>query len=196
MKRLIYRDPTPWWVPLLTIVIIAGAVWISGLWNEGDFAVVTITALVIGSAIHVVGHDFLILCHICSGIPNWDSSVTPAANILFHISRDGFHVRCAVCVGDIINDFVAGKESESVRVIGEGINGSKDTLQVHAVVRFFWLFSIQRVLGRVGVEYEIYSGVGKSVHAIIVVLGIVDGVDSNRVDAEFGEVGNVSRACS
>jgi hypothetical protein len=52
--------------------------------------------------------------------------------------------------------------------------------------------AVERVLGRVGIESQVDTGIVEHLHTLVVVLGIVDCVDTDRVDAEVLEVINIA----
>ena len=83
-----------------------------------------------------------------------------------------------------------------VIVAREGIDCGKNRLQVYVVVRSvecILAFSVKGVLGRVGVEREIYPGFFQHSHSFVMVLRVINGVYSDRVDSEFLEVLDVAR---
>lgn len=76
----------------------------------------------------------------------------------------------------------------------ECVNGSKDTLEINIVVRWVGLGSVERVLGRIDVQDEVNASICQSVHASIVVGGVVNGVHTDGVETELLEVWDISLA--
>ena len=157
---------------------------------------IEIRSLIIGSAVHEIGHQLLVLLHVRSRVSDWDRSIASAANILLHVASHRLHIWGTVRVAGIVNHFIARQERHGISVVGEGIDCSKNGLEVDAVVRFLGIVTVQGVQGRVGVQDEVNPGVGEGIHAIVVVSGIVDRVDTDGVDSELGEIWNIARASS
>lgn len=113
------------------------------------------------------------------------------------VAGDGLDVRSSlVSALFVVDDFVAGDEGKSVGVLGKFRDGGKDILDIVDVVGLVDVggSSVQSVLGVVDVEDQVNTGIGKSLHAFLVVLGVVDNVYTNGVDAEVLEVLDVTLA--
>jgi hypothetical protein len=54
------------------------------------------------------------------------------------------------------------------------------------------VITVQRVFWRVGIQDEVDASICEGIHAGIMVQRIVDRVDSDGVDAEFLEVGDIT----
>jgi hypothetical protein len=67
-------------------------------------------------------------------------------------------------------------------------------LEVHFVVRWTWVLAIDGVFGSVDIEDKVDARVLEFLHARIVVGSVVDGVDTDRVDAQLLEFGDISLA--
>lgn len=81
-------------------------------------------------------------------------------------------------------------------VASESVNGSKHALEVHIVVRSVQrseIRSIERVLRSIGVKSKIDARIIQHFHRLIVVLAVIDRVDSDRVDSQLLEALNVAR---
>jgi hypothetical protein len=74
MPHVIYRDPSPFWVPFVTVAIIAAMVWGGIVWNDLDFVLATKSALGIAAA--------LLIAVFLQGILYWKDQVT-------ELRRDG-----------------------------------------------------------------------------------------------------------
>ena len=95
---------------------------------------VEVTALVVGTAVHVLGHLEAVALDIGGGVTNGDLAVATAANVLPQVTGDGLDVGCAVAGLVIVNDLVTGEEEKGVVVVGEGVNGGEQALEVDLVV--------------------------------------------------------------
>lgn len=136
-----------------------------------------------------------VLRDICSGVSNWDISVLSCRNVCLHVSLQSLDVwRCNRVVA-LIDDLVSVDDEEQVGVLGEGVDGCEDTLQVLLIVgqeKRLVVGTVEREVGSVGIEGKVDACVCKKLHACIVVDGVVDCVDSDGVDAEFLEIGDVA----
>lgn len=106
---------------------------------------IEIAALVIGSTVHVFGHQLLVGLNICSGITNGNLAIASASNVLLHIPCRCLHVRSNIGVTGIVDDFVSGQEGESVGVVCKRIDSREDTLEVDTVVRGRGICSVKGV---------------------------------------------------
>ena len=100
--------------------------------------------------------------------------------------------------GIVVDDLgVSREEQQRVVVLGEGVDGGEDELEIDVIVRegdASVVGPVERVCRSIDVEGEIYAGVGERVHAGIVVGRVVDGVDAHGVDAQLLEVLDVACA--
>lgn len=149
------------------------------------------------AAVHVRGHLVAVALHISSRVTNRDGSVAASTDVRPHITSDSLDVRSSECVGIIVDDLVGRVEEQRVVVLGEGVNGREDGLEVDVVVGHgdgLVVQAVERVEGGVDIQSEVYPSVGELLHAVVVVLGVVDRVDADSVDAELDELGNVALA--
>lgn len=154
-----------------------------------------IGALIIRAAVKVEGLLLDVLGDIGGGVTNGNLTGRPVADIALHITSDGLDVGSSTGVVTLVDDLVAREEEEEVVVALERINCSKDILQIDVVVRAVESgvrLAVKRVLGSVGVESQVDSGVIEHLHALIVVLGVIDCVDTDCVDTEGLEVSNIA----
>ncbi len=93
-----------------------------------------VASLVISAAVHVVGGLDTVFIDIGCGVANRYLAVFAIANVLLHITSDGLNVRSGLCCWDAVDDLIAGEEKQGVAVLGEFINGGKDTLEILLVV--------------------------------------------------------------
>jgi hypothetical protein len=154
-----------------------------------------IGALIIRATVEVEGLLLDVLGDIGGRVTNGDLTGRPVANIALHITSDGLNVGSSTGVVTLVDDLVAREEKKEVVVAVECINCSKDILQVDVVVRAVESgirLAVERVVGSVSVESQVDSGVIEHLHTLIVVLGVVDCVDTDCVDTEGLEVGNIT----
>lgn len=83
---------------------------------------------------------------------------------------------------------------QGVVIFGKCVDGSKDVLEVNLVVGRMRILAVEGVLGSVDIKDEIDASVGKSLHALIVLDGVVDTVDTDGVDAQLLELLDVTLA--
>ena len=57
------------------------------------------------------------------------------------------------CSVDVVDDFVAGEETEEIVIGFEGVDGCKDMLEVNCIIRICRVVSIERI-GR-SIDYDI-----------------------------------------
>jgi hypothetical protein len=93
-----------------------------------------VAALVVGTAVHVLGSLVAVLADIGSRVTNGNGAVASVVAVLLEITSNGLNVRSAVGSVDVVDDLVTGEEKKSVGVVGECIDSSEQTLQVNSVV--------------------------------------------------------------
>ena len=69
----------------------------------------------------------------------------------------------------------------------ELVDGGKDVLQVDGIVRLGGLISPDGVFGGIDIEGEVDASIGKGFHARVVVLAVINGVDTDGIDAQLLE---------
>jgi len=121
-------------------------------------------------------------------------TVSTTRKVRTHISGDSLDVRSSAGGGVVVDDLVAGEEGQGVGVVGKGVHGSKDVLEVLGVVRDKGRSTVEGVERGVDIENEVNASIGQSAHAGIMVGAVVNGVDADRVDSQFLELDNISCA--
>ena len=152
-------------------------------------------ALILGTAVEVESLGLDVLGNVGSRVSNGNLASLAVRDVLLHVTGDGLDVRSSVGVVTLVDDLVTGEEEEQVVVVGKSVDGGKDVLEVDVVVRSvegLSILTVERVLGGVGVKGNIDTGVVEHLHALVVVLGVVDGVDTDGVDTEILEVGDIA----
>lgn len=148
-----------------------------------------IAALVITAAVEIFGCLHSVFTNIGSRVAHRDLTITARSDILTHVTSSGLDVRrCLDRVGLVVDDFVAREKGERVVVLGEFVNGGEDALQVHVVIRWLGIVSVDRVEGVVHVENQVDTGIVELLHAIGVVLGVVYRVHTDGVDTKILEL--------
>jgi hypothetical protein len=89
---------------------------------------------------------------------------------------------------------ISGEEEQGIIVVCECVNRSENALQIHIVVRGSRLVSVDGVVWRIDIQREIDPSIRKHGHASIVVLAVVDGIDTHSVDSQLLEVLHISLA--
>ena len=108
---------------------------------------------------------------------------------MLHVTGDGLDVGSGVVVVRVVDDLVTGEEGEGVVVLGERYRWwRRCTGGRRRCRRCAGLGTVEGVLGSVDIEDQVDAGIGEGVHALVVVLGVVDRVDTDGVHAEVLEV--------
>lgn len=153
-----------------------------------------ITANGVGAAVHVCGHFVAVGFDVSGRVADRDLAEAASVHVGLDVTSDGLDVWSTIGSGIVVDDLVGREEEQSVVVLGEHLDRGEDALQVDLVVGDLRISAVDRVLGGVDVEGEVDAGVGKSVHALVMVGRVVNRVDADGVDAELLELGNVTLA--
>lgn len=129
-----------------------------------------------------------------SRVANRNLTVVAATDVLTQITSDGLDIGSSRGRRTVIDNLVTGEESEGVLVAGESINSSEDVLEVDIVVRLRGLGTVDGVFGSVDIEHQVDASISQGIHALVVVLRVVDRVDTDGVQTELLELGNVTLA--
>ena len=128
---------------------------------------------------------------ICGRIADRNLAIAPLANVSLDISGHSLDEGSSVRGRDVIDKLVTRVEQEGVVVFLEYVNGRKDVLEIDRVVGLIGFVSTNGVFGCVDVQSKVDASGGQLVHALVVVLAVVDGVDTDGVDVQLLE--SVSR---
>lgn len=153
-----------------------------------------VTALIIGTAVHVLSHLHAVLGNISSRVSDRNLSVSSASNVLSHITSNSLDILCSSSGRSIVDDLVSGEEGEGVGVPCESINGSEDVLKVHRVVGRSWVGTVQGVVGAVDIKNKVDTSSCQCCHAGVVIGAVIDSVDTDSVNSQLLELCNVSCA--
>ncbi len=148
------------------------------------------------AAIHVVGHLIAVRFDISGGVTDGDAAKTASIDVRLDVTGDSLDVGSGGGGSIIVDDLVGGEKEQCVVVLGKHLDGGEDALEVDLVVRCLRGGSVDAVLGGVDIKSEVDASSRKGVHAGIVVGRVVNGVDTDRVDAELLEVLDVTLAAS
>ena len=113
-------------------------------------------------------------------------------DVRFHVTNGGLDIGNGVGVVLVIGDFISGEETNDVGVFGKGIDDLGIASEQVGV-------PLGRVaddgFGRRGkIGNQVDTGVIQSLHALIVVLGWVEGVGPDDIGAQLSQVRNVPLA--
>ncbi len=144
-----------------------------------------VSSFISSAAVHVVGSFETVIVDVCSGISNRDGPVTTSTNVLLHVTRYSLDIRSTRTSVDAVDILVSRKEQKCVVVFLELIDGGEDVLQVDMVVGLRWLILSKGVFWRIDIQGQVYSGSLECGHTCIMVLAVVNGVDSNSVDVQL-----------
>ena len=146
------------------------------------------------TAVHVGGHLVAVGLNVSSAIADGDLAELASVHVGLDVTGDGLDERSAVSGRVIVDDLVSREEEQGVGVRSELLNGREDALEVDLVVGDLGRSTVDRVLGSVDVESEVDTSVGEGIHAGVVLGSVVDSVDTDSVDAELLELGDVALA--
>lgn len=153
-----------------------------------------VAPLVVSATVHVSGHLIAIGVDISSRVTNRDSAVAAIADVLSDITSDGLDIGSTHGCFFVVDHLVGRIEKQEVFVVCKGVDGCEDTLQVNVVVRRVGVRTVDRVVRGVDVQCQVDARVSQSFHALIVILGVVNGVHADGVDAQVRELRNVALA--
>ena len=129
---------------------------------------------------------------IVGGVTDVEGPLGGVGRVGFHIPNSSLDERACRGVVGLVGDFVAGKKSEGIGVLGQGIDdGGITPEEVDVPLR---IFSGNRLGGAGQVGEDVDARVGQVVHAGIVVGGGIDRVDPNKVGLELFEDGDITGA--
>ena len=144
------------------------------------------------ATVEVVSKVLANLSIVIGGIANANWSRDVVLDVRLHVTDSGLDESTGIGVGVVVGDLVSCEEAEGIRVFGEGIDhGGVPGVEV---IIPCWARSDDGGAGRRQICDDIDSSVLQELHTLVVVLVWVDGVGSDRVGAQLGEVGNVSSA--
>jgi hypothetical protein len=112
-------------------------------------------------------------------------------DVLLHVAGNGLDVGRSVGVVLSIDNFVAREEEEEVVVVCELVDSGEDGLEVDVVVGLVEggrVLAVERVSGGVSIKSEVDACIVQHLHSLVVVLGVVNGVDTDGVDTKILEV--------
>lgn len=127
--------------------------------------------------------------NIGSRVTDRNLAIVAFANVLFDIPCYGLDVRSSVTGRDVVDQLVAGEEQKKIIVFLELVHGGKHVLQVGGIVRLSGFVSADGVFRGVDIECEIDASIGQGFHAFVVILAVINGIDSDGIDAQLLEPG-------
>lgn len=154
-----------------------------------------VRALVIRATVEEQSLLLDVLGNIGGGVTDRNGTRGLVANEALHVTGDGLDVSGSAGVVALVDDLISGEEQEKVVVVVERLDRGKDRLKVDVVVRTVKSgigLTVEGVIRSVGIESEVDTGVFEDLHTLIVVLGVVNGVDTDSVDSKILEVGNIA----
>lgn len=152
-----------------------------------------IRSLIITATVHVHGRLHAVGGNVGGGVSNGDLAESSRVDVVLHVTSDSLDIGSRL-VGSrlVVDDLVAREEGQRVVILGKHLNSSKNALKIHGVVGGAGLKTVDGVAWVVDVKNQVNAGISEGVHALVVILGVVDGVNTNSVDAEVLEVLDVS----
>lgn len=154
-----------------------------------------IRSLIITATVHVHGCLHAVGGNIGGGVSNGDLAESSRVDVVLHITSDSLDVGSRlVSSWLVVDDLIAREEGQRVVILGKHLNSSKNALKVHGVVGGSGLKTVDGVAWVVDVKNQVDAGISEGVHALVVILGVVDSVNTNSVDAKVLEVLDITEA--
>jgi hypothetical protein len=156
-----------------------------------------VTADIGATAVHILGHLETVRIDISGRVSDRNASVRAGFDVLLHVTRDGLYVGSGEGSIRAVENLVGRVVQEGVVVLGKSVNSGKDALKIDIVVRpenGRRVLAVERVVGSVDVEGEVDAGIGEGLHAGVVGGRVVDRVDTDGVDSELLELGDITLA--
>lgn len=130
---------------------------------------------------------FKLFTDISSRVPDGNATKPPSSDELLHVTCYRFYPWSRHAGGYIVDNLIARKEKQSVRIFGKLFDGGKDILEIHMIVGWTGLVLAYRIFWGIDVQRQINAGASKSIHTICMIHTIVNSVDADCVDLEFLE---------
>jgi len=146
------------------------------------------------AAVEIVSHLQTVLCNISSTVADELFVLGLGLDVVAHVTGDSLDVGGSISVVGSVNHLVGGEETKDVVILGEDVNSGKDVLEVLGSVGSPRRTTIDGDGRSVDVQKEVDPGGVKFFHALVVVLGIVNGVHADSVDAKLLEERNIALA--
>jgi len=183
-------------VKLLDLLVPTGTS--EGVWVTPGVVVesVEVAANRVLAAVLVVGHLITVGLDIGRAITDGDLAELASVDVRLDVTSDGLDERSAVGGSIVVDDLVTREEEQSVGVGSELLDGCENALEVNLVVGDLGRSTVQGVLGGVDIKGEVDTSIGERVHAGVVGRSVVDSVDTDSVDTELLELGDVTLAAS
>ena len=127
---------------------------------------------------------------VVGGVADGDVSVALLLDVLLGVTQGGLDKGRGVGVGVVVGNLVTGEETEDVSEVGKGV----DDLLV-AVVQLDgpgWVDSVDGGVWRGQVSQDVDAGVVERLHALGVVRGGIDSIDTDDVGVQLLEVWDIS----
>lgn len=156
-----------------------------------DIVTVKVNGFVSGVAVEVVSDLSTDIGSVSSGVSN-TLVVALLLDVSLRITDSSLDESAGFGVRVVVGDFVSGKEPDNVGVVGESINDGS----VAFVEREFpsRVSTVDRVGGGAKIDNHVDVTVGECVHAVGVVIGRVDTVNTDGVCADGSQVGDITLA--
>jgi hypothetical protein len=146
----------------------------------------------VGAAVEVVGHVDADIRVIRGSVTDTHGPVALALDVSLGVTDSSLDEGAGLGGVLGVGDLVTGEEAERVGVGSKSIDDREVTL-VQVVVPG-GVVAVDGLVGGGKVGHDVDASICEHVHAIIVVLGGVNGVNTDRVCAQSSEVRNIARA--
>ena len=145
-----------------------------------------------GPAVDVVAHGLADGGAVVGCVADADGPVVLLLDVRLHVAHGGFHEGDGVGGADVVGHLVAGEEAERVGVLGHQVHHGRVARVQRVVPRR--VGPVDADVGRAQVGDDVDAGRLQRRHALVVVLGGVDGVHADGVGGQLRQVGDVALA--
>ena len=156
-----------------------------------------IVLLALDGALEVVEGVEQAVTDIGGRVADRDGARSVVLDVVLDVASDGAHIRGHSADGiGLVDNLVAGEESQGVGVVLEGLDDGKSAVEIGGIVRLPRIPAAQGLAdqGRVDVKDHVHAGGIEDAGARIVVRIGVEVVDTDSVDAENLEQGGITEA--
>lgn len=146
----------------------------------------------VGTAVEVVGHVHTNVRVIVGSVSNANSPQVLLLHVRLHVADSGLDESTGIGVVRSVGDLVSGEETHDVGVLSHVVNDSS-VAGVQVVVPC-WGVTVDGLCWLGQISNDVDAGVVQELHARVVVLSWVDGVNTNDVGAELSEERDITTA--
>jgi hypothetical protein len=128
-------------------------------------------------------------------VPDRDLAKTTSVDVVANVTSGGLDIGSRlVGILLVVDHLVSGEKGSNIVILGKHLNGSEDALEIVGIVRKVRVASVDGILGVVDIEHDVDAGILQSLHTLVMIGLVVNGVDSDCVDAKVLELLDITEA--